>query len=72
MHCNLSLPYFNRLSLGCWENLEEKYLLKVEAFFHPSFSKLSQENQLHEEVRYQHSLFLTLSSSKVMTGFQDS
>lgn len=33
MHCNLSLPYFNRLSLGCWENLEEKYLLKVEAFF---------------------------------------
>lgn len=35
----LVCPYFNRLSLDCWENLEEKYLLEVEALFPSKFLK---------------------------------
>lgn len=45
---------------------------KLRPCFHPSVSKLSQENQLHEEVRYHCSPFLILSSSKMMASFQDS
>lgn len=44
---------------------------KLRPFFHSSCSKLSQENQLHEEVRYQHT-FLILSSAKMMASFQGS
>lgn len=68
----LVCPTLIGLALVVGRIWEKSIYSKLRPCFHPSFSKLSQENQLNGEVRYQHSPFLILSSSKMMANFQDS